>query len=390
MGYSDLLEAVFPLISLSHLIIMVAVDTVAPHHAVSLPQPLSKGHVVGVDHLMEGKRYMLVKDYPSAAESLAQACHYLASKHGETAPECADAYFHYGKALLEMGRMEAGVLGNALDGLPEDEDESSAHIESTEKMTEEEKEEVGMKVMEALEENFETHEEKINQLVYGHTKNDFDDVEEDEDEDDMEESEESHHDDVMDTDKPSEVEEDPSNLERAWEMLELAKNIYSKMTSNHSEPSSQAENTRKLCDTLLALGEVSIESENYSQAVEDLSSCLEKRKDKLPKEMREIAETQYQLGVALGYHCQFDEAVKYFNDAKKVLGSMLDNLKSDTFSARVGEIDDLESLLPQIQEKIQDTMDSKDETSQSKKMRCDDSGFSASDKPASSIEPRRK
>merc|ERR1712112_725165 len=360
MGYSDLLEAVFPLISLSHLIIMVAVDTVAPHHAVSLPQPLSKGHVVGVDHLMEGKRYMLVKDYPSAAESLAQACHYLASKHGETAPECADAYFHYGKALLEMGRMEAGVLGNALDGLPEDEDESSAHIESTEKMTEEEKEEVGMKVMEALEENFETHEEKINQLVYGHTKNDFDD-EEEEDEDDMEEGEESHHDDAMDTDKTSEVEEDPSNLERAWEMLELAKNIYSKMTSNRSEPSSQAVNTRKLCDTLLALGEVSIENENYSQAVEDLSSCLEKRKDKLPKEMREIAETQYQLGVALGYHCQFDEAVKYFNDAKKVLSSMLDNLKSDTFSARVGEIDELESLLPQIQEKIQDTIDSKDE-----------------------------
>merc|ERR1719186_2060870 len=280
---------------------------------------------------------------------------------------------------------------NPLDGLPEDEDESSAHIESTEKMTEEEKEEVGMKVMEALEENFETHEEKINQLVYGHTKNDFDDDEEEEDdEDDMEESEESHHDDAMDTDKTSEVEEDPSNLERAWEMLELAKNIYSKMTSNHSEPSSQAVNIRKLCDTLLALGEVSIENENYSQAVEDLSSCLEKRKDKLPKEMREIAETQYQLGVALGYYCQFDEAVKYFNDAKKVLSSMLNNLKSDTFSARVGEIDELESLLPQIQEKIQDTMDSKDETSQSKKMRCEDSGFSASDKTASPIEPRRK
>merc|ERR1712202_13105 len=261
-----------------------------------------------------------------------------------------------------------------------------------EKMTEEEKEEVGMKVMEALEENFETHEEKINQLVYGHTKNDFDDDEEEEDEDDMEESgEESHHDDAMDTDKTSEVEEDPSNLERAWEMLELAKNIYSKMTSNHSEPSSQAENTRKLCDTLLALGEVSIENENYSQAVEDLSSCPEKRKDKLPKEMREIAETQYQLGVALGYHCQFDEAVKYFNDAKKVLSSMLENLKSDTFSARVGEIDELESLLPQIQEKIQDTIDSKEETSQSKKkMRCDGAGFGASDKPVSSIEPKRK
>merc|ERR1719186_146168 len=234
--------------------------------------------------------------------------------------------------------------------------------------------------MEALEENFEIHEEKISELLSGHTKRDCDDEEEDETR--------RHDEEAMETEmsageKKNMEDEDPSNLERAWEMLELARSIYSRMASIPT-------NIRKLCDTLLALGEVSIENENYGQAVEDLSSCLEKRKDKLPKEIREIAETQYQLGVALGYHCQFDESVKYFNDAKKVLSSMLDNLKSDTFSARVGEIDELESLLPQIQEKIQDTIDSKDETSQSKKMRCEASGFSASDKPTSTIEPRRK
>merc|ERR1719186_1988392 len=138
---------------------------------------------------MEGKRYMIVKDYPSAAESLAQACHYLASKHGETALECADAYFHYGKALLEMGRMEAGVLGNALEGVPEEEGsgEGSEKVESTEKMTEDEKEYVGVKVMEAIEENFEQHEEKIYLLAHGHTKGDLD-------EDDME-GEDSQEDD---------------------------------------------------------------------------------------------------------------------------------------------------------------------------------------------------
>ena len=48
--------------------------------------------------------------------------------------------------------LEAGVLGNALKGVPDWEDESSSNIESLEKMTEDEQEDV-------------THEENINELV---------------------------------------------------------------------------------------------------------------------------------------------------------------------------------------------------------------------------------
>ena len=109
--------------------------------------------------------------------------------------------------------------------------------------------------------------------------------------------------------------ENPSNLQRAWEMLELSKNIYSRMGDIPTI-------IPKLCDTLLALGEVNVENENYSQAVDDFTSCLEKRKAKLPNNMREIAESQYLLGIALSYQGEYDEAMESFKGVIKVLATL--------------------------------------------------------------------
>ena len=71
--------------------------------------------------LAAGKRHMLVRDIPAAVSSLGKACKLLSAECGETSPECAEAYFHYGRALLEMDRLEAGVLDN-VDANDESED----------------------------------------------------------------------------------------------------------------------------------------------------------------------------------------------------------------------------------------------------------------------------
>ena len=111
--------------------------------------------------LVTGKRNLLVSEVPSAVSVLAQACEMLSSKFGETAKECAEAYFYYGKSLLELSRMESGVLGNALDGVPEEDDGANdSKIEDPGKVTEDEKEKITDQVVEALDENAEALEKK--------------------------------------------------------------------------------------------------------------------------------------------------------------------------------------------------------------------------------------
>ena len=83
----------------------------------------------------------------------------------------------------------------------------------------------------------------------------------------------------------------------------------------------------KLSETYQTLGEVSIENENYPQAIEDLTMCLRRRQDLLPEDSRCIAETHYQLGVALGFNAQFDEAVNALSDAIGVLEKRIGLLK---------------------------------------------------------------
>jgi len=388
-------------------------------------------------NLAAGKRNLLINDVSGAVTSFEEACKSMGEIYGETAAECGEAFFYYGKALLEMARMENGVLENGLGGVPDGDDKECSNIEDPEKMTEKEKDDVAEKVGEAIEiGNQKAEDEKAaaeakkaketkakdgkaagaKDAKAGDAKKDesseANSAEEEEEEaagdegasaeEGKEEGEEKPEEDAeaegegegdenasigsndagpstaKEAEDKSAVEaeddDDPSSLQLAWEMLELAKQCLKKQADAlPADDKKRPEVEGRLSETFMKLGEVSIESENYPQAIEDLNACLRRHQEHLPDDSRCIAEVHYQIGVALGFNLEFDKAVDSLQDAINVLEKRVKNLKEkkesdnpskkdDAFYTREREIDEIESLVPEIREKIADTRDMQVET----------------------------
>jgi len=336
--------------------------------------------VEALECLVNGKRHLLCKDIPAATSSLAEACELLAAECGEKAPECGEAYYFYGKALLEMARLENLVLGNALEGVPESEDvDTSPQVEDPEKVTDEERADIEGKVDEALEENLDTCEKAECPLltddvaeatakespvtVEGVIEDKNEEIEGGDSQEDTED--ECEHADNTEAAAVHEAKakEEPSNLQLAWEVLELSKIIckeqleFAKKDLATSDTVAALE--KRACNTYLVLAEISVESGNFGQAVEDLKVCLERQKALLPIDSRIIAETHYRLGVALGFSKMYEEALLCLDAAISVLNERMVSLSGQTGSESIIEVAEIELLVPEIEAKIADLNDLK-------------------------------
>jgi len=287
--------------------------------------------------LAEGKRDLLVHAIPDAVSNCSKACEIMVKHKGEMATEMAEVYFYYGKALLELSRVESGVLGNALDGVDMETkttDVKDALVEDTEAMTTDERSEIEEKVADALELNFEKHDV----VARAHTG---DNTEEETEEDEVMEGEQVG--DEIETDAEK-AEAEAGNLEQAWQMFDLAKVIYGK-----------AGDVAKECESLTFLGEVSLENSNFKQAVEDLTLCLGKRIKALPADSRSIAEIHYQLGVAQAHCAEYASAEKSLEAAVTVLNTRIANLKKMVTSDDITkELAELALLCTEIKERMAD------------------------------------
>ncbi|XP_077549115.1 nuclear autoantigenic sperm protein isoform X2 [Haemaphysalis longicornis] len=375
--------------------------------------------------LLQGKRHLLVQDYPSAVASLQEACELLGKIYGETAKECGEAYLCYGRALLELARQETGVLGNALESEEEQDDDDDDDDDGEEDKSQEGEEgdaagappqggsgdeksekkeepkqsgsaaESPSKEQTAVVENAEESKGAVGgsggEMVATEVKvkdggagdKAAGEVEEDVEED-LEKPEPALKDDIEPA--PSEPststagpsgssapkdEEEVPNLQLAWEVLELAKIIFQKQAEEGGENSRECR--LKVADVLLKLGEISLESDNCEQAVEDLGQCLAIQRELLEPDSRQVAETHYQRGLAFSFGGQYPEAVDDFRAAVRVLELRVENLsrfiEEGSKKERQGsldedpvwlaerEVEELKGLLPEVRARVEDTED---------------------------------
>ncbi|XP_016088017.1 histone-binding protein N1/N2-like isoform X4 [Sinocyclocheilus grahami] len=122
-----------------------------------------------------GNRHLVMGDVVSAVSVFQEACAMLAERYGDTADECGEAFFLCGKALLELARMENTVLGNALEGVPEEsseegEKQNDSKIESADNLDEKTRDELRAQVYDAMSED-KTQSEVEKEVGEGEQKN---------------------------------------------------------------------------------------------------------------------------------------------------------------------------------------------------------------------------
>ncbi|CAL8097213.1 unnamed protein product [Calicophoron daubneyi] len=367
-------------------------------------RPVEFNFVMSEELLVKGRRSLICGEIAQAVESFQKACEMISAEYGDLDDRLGDPNLLYGTALLELARMESTVIGNALEGVPEEESATESEDEMVEEgpeMTAEEKEDLSNKVLDAMCEQAEdevpgivdksdektetdngTKESKTDEQSHAEmcddakpsdgevpvvsesgegvdsganiveTKEEKDDEEADEvdEEGDQKKEAEQGEEDKDDTEKEDDQDE-ITNLQLAWEVIEVAKKIFSRKTDD--------ENRLKVAECLEKLAEISREKEDYTQALADLTECLSIRSSILSDDNREIAETHFQLGTTHAVAGDLEQASCSFMHAIECLKRHAENLKKkiptkDDGSEEKDEINALRSSLKEVESLITD------------------------------------
>lgn len=394
-----------------------------------------------------GKKNLFLNKYDESVNNIGDACKIYSAKFGEMDSQCAEIYYFYGRALLELARVENTVLGNALNGVPEDDSPiNDSRYGNPDDVAEEEQKEITEKVIDALCDNdesaieatetpaetktdtemkTETTEEaktetvaetpktettteeaktetpvaetktetpveaetktetvadaktetKTETPVEGEVEKKEGEVEkkegEAEGEEEEEEVEEEEEEECTEEQAKDQAEaEEISNLQRAWEMFELAKLVYTKNFDNDT-----TFKNKRIAECLLKLGEISIEQEVYEQAIVDITESIRiQEEQKENRDERMLAESFYQLGLCQQFANLYKEANETYQKSINIMQLRVEKLKgkmelikddAEQEAERTtmkDEITELEALLPEMMSKLEEVNESSEKS----------------------------
>ena len=141
----------------------------------------------------------------------------------------------------------------------------------------------------------------------------------------------------------------------AWEVLDTARVILKDCKDKESQ--------LKLSEVYNLLGEVSMETENFSQAASDYKECCVIKESLLEKDNRALAESHYKLAMALEYSDRKSEALIHVQKCLNILKNRRDFLlstdlkgkgKLDSEDPIQKEMQELMEIFPDMEEKIQE------------------------------------
>ncbi|WRT67445.1 uncharacterized protein IL334_004416 [Kwoniella shivajii] len=277
--------------------------------------------------IAEGKKAIALKQWEEGVNKYGEALDLMRQLVGETDPSMAPLLLSYGKALYELAFSQQGVMGK---------DEGSKEADEAVRQG-------------ALEEA----PAKNGNFVFS-----ADPTSDDDDEDDQEvpagsEAGPSTSTSVPATTTPAEGEEGGENegndepeddYNAAWEVLDVARTIYAKIVEDKADGDEGRDEKLNLADCYLALGDVSCETENFPQAVQDYTSALSLQSALLPSSSRQLASTHYQLATVLEFTPdRRSDALDHVEKALSAFKERLTQLESsDPDSEEVKKLSDKE------------------------------------------------
>ncbi|KAK9054067.1 hypothetical protein SSX86_025143 [Deinandra increscens subsp. villosa] len=243
------------------------------------------------EELMDrGSKANKEEDYAEATDCFSRALEIRVAHYGELAPECVRAYYKYGCALLYKAQEESDPL---VSGSVSKKELSSEHDSKKE----------AAKCAESGETSVSSDTKEGTSDPQGVLEDGGGEEEDDE---------------ASDAD-----EEDESDLDLAWKMLDVARAISEK----------QPGDTMEKVDILSALAEVALEREDVETSLNDYLKALSMLERLAEPDSRHIAELNFRICLCLEIGSKGEEAIPYCQKAISVCKSRLQRLTSEIKSS---------------------------------------------------------